>query len=260
MSNLMIADEDKPINEYRIKVTVRNNLILSAIENAGYKTVSEFCRAIDISKTAFTELIAMRKPPLNMDGEFSEKAKALMEGLCALPTDLWTSEQLTLRLKRNSAELEVSAEGMRAALGINAEETLELMKPDDPDEVVRKHETISVVEKQLDSITPREALVLRMHFGIDCEEHTLDEIGKKLDVTRERIRQIEAKALRKLKHPSRADELRQLLPAYERPLYQKPTVKQPFCEHKNHQFYTNQNFVSVCAHCGIRETIWGKKK
>ncbi|MFT4192149.1 MAG: RNA polymerase sigma factor RpoD [Comamonas sp.] len=66
-----------------------------------------------------------------------------------------------------------------------------------------------VVKDILDSLTPREAKVLRMRFGIEMDnDHTLEEVGKQFDVTRERIRQIEAKALRKLKHPSRSDKLR----------------------------------------------------
>jgi len=64
----------------------------------------------------------------------------------------------------------------------------------------------------LASLTPREAKVLRMRFGIDMNtDHTLEEVGKQFDVTRERIRQIEAKALRKLRHPSRSDQLRSFL-------------------------------------------------
>ncbi len=64
----------------------------------------------------------------------------------------------------------------------------------------------------LGSLTPREAKVLRMRFGIDMNtDHTLEEVGKQFDVTRERIRQIEAKALRKLRHPSRSDMLRSFL-------------------------------------------------
>lgn len=67
----------------------------------------------------------------------------------------------------------------------------------------------NVVKDVLDSLTPREAKVLRMRFGIEMStDHTLEEVGKQFDVTRERIRQIEAKALRKLKHPSRSDRLR----------------------------------------------------
>jgi RNA polymerase primary sigma factor len=64
----------------------------------------------------------------------------------------------------------------------------------------------------LSSLTPREAKVLRMRFGIDMNtDHTLEEVGKQFDVTRERIRQIEAKALRKLRHPSRSEMLRSFL-------------------------------------------------
>ena len=64
----------------------------------------------------------------------------------------------------------------------------------------------------LDSLTPREAKVLRMRFGIDMNtDHTLEEVGKQFDVTRERIRQIEAKALRKLRHPTRSERLRSFL-------------------------------------------------
>ncbi|MFG6414877.1 RNA polymerase sigma factor RpoD [Roseateles sp. DC23W] len=69
-----------------------------------------------------------------------------------------------------------------------------------------------VVKDILDSLTPREAKVLRMRFGIEMQsDHTLEEVGKQFDVTRERIRQIEAKAIRKLKHPSRSDKLRTYL-------------------------------------------------
>lgn len=64
----------------------------------------------------------------------------------------------------------------------------------------------------LDSLTPREAKVLRLRFGIDMpSEYTLEEVGKMFDLTRERVRQIEAKALRKMRHPARADKLRALL-------------------------------------------------
>ena len=69
-----------------------------------------------------------------------------------------------------------------------------------------------VVKDVLDSLTPREAKVLRMRFGVEMStDHTLEEVGKQFDVTRERIRQIEAKALRKMRHPSRSDKLKTFL-------------------------------------------------
>ena len=68
------------------------------------------------------------------------------------------------------------------------------------------------LEEVLSTLTPREEQVLRMRFGlVDGKPHTLEEVGKEFDVTRERIRQIESKALRKLRHPSRSKKLRDFL-------------------------------------------------
>ena len=176
-------------------------------QEAGYRNVSQFCEQNGMAKTQLTELISFRTPPLTKEGEFREPAKKLMEGLCALPTELWTAEQLTMELKRNTSTKEVNLDAMLSVLGINAEEALQMIEPPKPDEVLEEKEKAEVVSEMLDSLTPKEARVLRMRFGIGCDEHTLEEVGKKLDVTSERIRQMEAKALRKMKHPSRMELL-----------------------------------------------------
>ncbi len=81
-----------------------------------------------------------------------------------------------------------------------------------PHEAALQDSMRDVVKEVLDSLTPREAKVLRMRFGVEMtSDHTLEEVGKQFDVTRERIRQIEAKALRKLRHPSRSDKLKSFL-------------------------------------------------
>ena len=78
-----------------------------------------------------------------------------------------------------------------------------------PMEAAMQADLQTVVSDVLEGLTPREAKVLRMRYGIGMNnEHTLDEVGKQFDVTRERIRQIEAKAIRKLKHESCAERLR----------------------------------------------------
>ena len=103
-----------------------------------------------------------------------------------------------------SLELPVGDEG-DTTLGDFIEDTQNVA----PMDAALQSDLRSVVAKMLDGLSPREAKVLRMRFGIDMSsDHTLDEVGRQLDVTRERIRQIEAKALRKLKHPSRAEKLR----------------------------------------------------
>ena len=82
----------------------------------------------------------------------------------------------------------------------------------DPEEELCRVELAEQVKELLDTLTPREAKVLRMRFGIELTcDYTLEEVGRTLDVTRERIRQIEAKALRHMKHPYRSDTLRQFL-------------------------------------------------
>jgi RNA polymerase primary sigma factor len=81
-----------------------------------------------------------------------------------------------------------------------------------PIEIATNTGLVETVQSVLAGLTPREAKVLRMRFGIEMNtDHTLEEVGKQFDVTRERIRQIEAKALRKLRHPSRSEQLRSFL-------------------------------------------------
>jgi len=81
-----------------------------------------------------------------------------------------------------------------------------------PDDAAVYTSLKSVTSEILEGLTPREAKVLRMRFGIEMNtDHTLEEVGKQFDVTRERIRQIEAKALRKLRHPTRSERLRSFL-------------------------------------------------
>ena len=102
-----------------------------------------------------------------------------------------------------STELAVGDEG-DATLGDFIEDTDSVP----PMEAAMQANLRTVVGELLDGLSPREAKVVRMRFGIDMSsDHTLEEVGKQFDVTRERVRQIEAKALRKLKHPSRAERL-----------------------------------------------------
>ena len=86
-----------------------------------------------------------------------------------------------------------------------------------PTDAAQNENLEEAIRQVLDSLTPREAKVLRMRFGIEMSsDHTLEEVGKQFDVTRERIRQIEAKALRKLRHPTRAEKLKSFMDGEEK--------------------------------------------
>ena len=135
---------------------------------------------------------------------------------------------------------EATAEEIGAKMGMSADKVREIMKfsqdhvsletpigeeedshlgdfiPDDdtpaPFEAASATILREVIEKELNTLTPREAHVIRLRFGLyDGRQRTLEEVGKEFDITRERIRQIEAKALRKLRHPSRARHLKGFL-------------------------------------------------
>jgi DNA-binding CsgD family transcriptional regulator len=97
-----------------------------------------------------------------------------------------------------------------AQFEMGQEEVMQLLNDThvpDPSQAIEYREMQQGIDDVLDSLTPREAEVLRLRFGIDGKEHTMEEAARVYDVSRERIRQIEAKALRKLRHPSRADIL-----------------------------------------------------
>ncbi len=128
------------------------------------------------------------------------------------------SEKMEMPISRIRKVLKISREPISMETPIGDDEDsylgdfIEDTTIDQPDGAATKtglkESTVSILE----SLTPREAKVLRMRFGIHMNtDHTLEEVGKQFDVTRERIRQIEAKALRKLRHPSRSEKLKSFM-------------------------------------------------
>ena len=190
------------MKEFRLKVSVRNNLLLSAIESQGYVSVAEFERACELGSGSINNLVAMREAPILQSGEFSQKAKLVMEVLGAAPTDLWTEQQLTIKLKTNSGERAIDANLVQ--------HLLEQKNRNDylpsPEDLLLAAETSAIVNEVLGTLNPREKEVLHERFNNDS---TLDEVGKIHGVHKERVRQIEAKALRKLRDTKRAPILKE---------------------------------------------------
>ena len=191
------------VEEFNIKVTVRNNLVLTAITNSGYTNLAKFAKDNALSLGLLYDTINLKRPPMLQTGEFSPFAMELMEVLGACPTDLWTAEQLTMKLKKNISYRELGKDELQRCLQSSARSLIGL---DYAEQEAEESQATKIMADVVDSLTPREAKVLKMHFGLDGEdEHTLEQIGKKMGVTRERIRGIEAKALSKMRHPSRAE-------------------------------------------------------
>ena len=185
--------------EYRVKVSVSNNLLIQAIENAGYKNQSDFSRAIDCNASYINMLCGLRISPMTREGEFTKVANQVMEALGACPTDLWTEEQLTMNLKKSSSW---------SVMG--REELNELMNgaPKSLLESVAGQELKKTMDEVRKTLTYKEQQLIGMRFD---DDKSLEQIGKELGITKERVRHIEAKALRKMRHPNRSDQLKDFI-------------------------------------------------
>jgi RNA polymerase sigma factor (sigma-70 family) len=190
------------MKEFRLKVSVRNNLLLSAIEAQGYVSVAEFERACGLGIGRINNLVAMREAPISTFGEFSKNAKLVMEVLGAAPTDLWTEQQLTIKLKTNSGERAIDANLVQHLLE-QKDRTDYLPSPEDS---LLAAETAAIVNEVLGTLKPREKDVLQQRFVNDS---TLQEVGNHHGLSKERIRAIESKALRKLRDVKRAPILKE---------------------------------------------------
>jgi RNA polymerase sigma factor (sigma-70 family) len=190
------------MKEFRLKVSVRNNLLLSAIEAQGYTSVAEFERACGLGMGRINNLVAMRDAPILQSGEFSQNAKLVMEVLGAAPTDLWTEQQLTIKLKTNSGERAIDANLVQHLLEQKSRNDY-LPSPEDS---LLAAETSAIVNEVLGTLKPREKDVLQQRFVNDS---TLQEVGNHHGLSKERIRAIESKALRKLRDVKRAPILKE---------------------------------------------------
>ena len=187
------------IKDYRVTVKVRNNRIIKAIELSGGSLGGKWCEANGLCYGAINNLVNMTASPLGASGYLSAQAKKLCDVLGAFPDDLWAPEQLR-PLEINYSTLEMSHEQVMALLPSEQASYLE-----DFD----KFELAPFVLEKLKTLSENEQEVLMLRFGIGGgPEHTLEEIAVKRGVSRERIREIEGKAMRKLRHPIHATELK----------------------------------------------------
>ena len=190
-----------PTRDIRVEVKVRNNLILRMMEGKRIETVSELSTLIGKPNQPghLGDLINMKTPARNSDGSWRQMAIALATFFRCLPEDLFNDFQQTERLEKNRAHAEIAFGDIQSAIA--AQQT--------PEIALQRTELIATVKEALGKLTAREERVLRLRFGIDAVESTFEEVGRQLGVNRERVRQIEARALRKLRHPSYNRKLRE---------------------------------------------------
>ena len=184
------------MTDYRVQIKVRNARLLRAIEKAGHQPGQIFAREVGISYTGhLLPYLNLKRTPFDENGDLRPCAEMLCVFLNRLPDELWSEEQ-RYPLLTNAAEIELSAANIHELLASPSDCA-------DPLSLLEKKQAAQAVDVLLDTLTPREAEILRLRHGIDGEPMNLEEMAKAKGCSRERIRQIEAKALRKLRAPAR---------------------------------------------------------
>lgn len=188
--------------EYRIITRVKNNLLLSVIEKAGYRSITEFAKKADISVTALCDIISFRQSPLNKNGDWRPIIHSVCEVLNKMPSQLFTERQM--QIKGATAQIaEVSeAEAVWA---------LEHSGDGDPQQLLETKELYTALRATLDMLTPMEKEVVVLYYGLDGLAHCLKEIAEKFDISKTRVQHIHDKALRKLKHPMRIRNIKETM-------------------------------------------------
>jgi len=189
---------DERRSEVRVEARLKNNVLWHAIYDK-WPSVAAFSEETGISMTAIHNYVGLRKSPVLKDGQWSRTAERIADALGTLVEDLFPLRLYEMETTRAVVEIPLSA------LPPSSEELRSLLPA--PEDVVAAGELRSTVAEILGTLTEREAAVLRSRFGIGEEPRTLRDIGEDLGVQQERIRQIEAKALRKLRHSSRSKKI-----------------------------------------------------
>jgi RNA polymerase sigma factor (sigma-70 family) len=186
------------MKDYRIKITVRNDRILSKIESE-YVSVRNFCMAMNLEYQRITDLIRGTSP-INAKGEIKELVKKLMEALGCTIEELFTEKQLKGFVSHNKFETKVEEKDL---IKIKQDvKPLELgMMEKDVKDVLSK-----IFNKFL---TPREEKIIKMRFGIGMDtDYTLEEVGLQFLISKERVRHITERVIKKLSSPEVINELR----------------------------------------------------
>lgn len=191
-------NENNGRKEVRISVAVRNNLILSRMDEMGYKSVNELSLKAGISASVMGRLVNMQSSPLRTNMRWKNAAIKLSEFFGCLPEDIFSEDHINNVLDTNRAEAEVKFVDIYRFISEGSAERMI------PENIVFENERAEVISKLLSTLKPKEREVIRLRFGLDGEEeHTLEEAGKTLGLTREGARQNEERGFKKLRHRSR---------------------------------------------------------
>jgi RNA polymerase sigma factor (sigma-70 family) len=192
--------------DYRIEIKVKNNRLLTKMEAAGYLSVTKFAEAIGMNRTVIYRIVSIKSTALDNEGYYRPEALRIAEFLNCTPQEIYPPAQMRGTMKENKAQITANANEVDSLT--SSLRTLAFS----PERKMILNEAKQALKAVMMTLTPKEQRILDLRYGLTYgEEKTLDEVGAMFGVSRERIRQQEMKALRKMRHPHRSKELRENL-------------------------------------------------
>lgn len=183
------------MKDYRIEVKIKNNLLWQAMQSKGIKNAAHLSRETGVTQTVVGRYLNLVEKVYDRQGNYKESFQKICDYFNMMPAELYPEERMIEPLANNKRVIEA-----------NAAELLQLGSRElDPTEVIRLEQRAEAVHKLLDLLSEREALVVNLRSGMDGDPHTLDEIGALIGKSRERVRQIYDKAIRKMRRPQRLE-------------------------------------------------------
>ena len=181
------------MKDYRVEVKVKNNYLFSMMKSYGIENVPQLGKATGISINVLYTYLNLTKTPHTKKGHLLPSVEALCLFFSCAVDDLFPPQHIENPLEKNSGVIEAN---MNELVSSNM-----LGGGTDPLELLEKQDTPKLVSSMLEKLNPRERMVIKARFGLDgYEEKTPQQIAEVLDVCRSRAREIEANALRKLRH------------------------------------------------------------
>ena len=200
------------MSDYRVKISVTNARIRRAVEAAGYRSVLQMCKLNGLQITPTFNLVNMKQSPLTKNGKWRKTVLDLADALNVMPDDLFNERQKVITLGTNTSSRDVTENEMMAiAEQYVQDDRLEDLRDNGAMREIAEEQAAKLLNNTfLDVLTPKQRQVLEMRFGLnDAPQMSLEQIGVKLGVSRERIRQIEGKALRRLRYGKPAKQMQE---------------------------------------------------
>jgi RNA polymerase sigma factor (sigma-70 family) len=185
------------IKDYKLTLKVQNNYLLNQMLKRGIKNVAELSRLTNITPSYLGYIVNLQIPAFSKAGKIYSKVQKLCDFFNCGIYDIFPEQHIENSLPKNKIEIEVNLEQLTPDYLL--EGTL------DPETLLCTEQNNKLVNEMLDTLTEREKQIMLLRYGFDGkDEYTLREIGKVFNLSPGRIREIECKALRKLRHPKTA--------------------------------------------------------